>query len=601
MSRQKKDPNSITYWKAVRTVLPATFMAAPGVFTIDVLAMILSPLCYVLNMIVTQNLFDSVEKAVNADLAFSSVVLAAFITVGVHILAEILNGMCFYAGIPGGAKVNLTFNKRIHEKISRLAAINFENPDILDCINKAKDGAKNALSLYSSLSSLFLFYIPYVLALVFYLYHLRPLLVLSLVFIFIPLAASQLLKGTIFTKLIDKSVPLERKMDYYEKTMYHREFFKETRMLGIFGFIKNLYMDTFALFSREKWRASRNAMMIEASMQLLTLIGYFGVLYLLFDSLLGGYISVGAFAAIFASLGQIFYMIRVAFSRYFSNMMEGIGAIKNYVRFLNLPEYEGKDIELDYSNGISLKNVCFRYPGANEDAIRNVSIDLKPGETVALVGKNGAGKTTLVRLLTGILQPSDGDVKVGEISTCDVSMKSLFQKTSGIFQKFQKYKMSLLDNIIISNIGNKIDLEHVSLALRQSDIILDDKFPNSLDTMLSREFDGVDLSGGEWQRVSIARGLHRPCEFIVLDEPTSAIDPIEETKLYKKFVDVAKGKTTIIVTHRLGSTKIADRIIVLKNGEIDSMGNHGKLMAEGGLYAQMYNAQAKWYSEAKSL
>jgi ATP-binding cassette subfamily B protein len=163
-----------------------------------------------------------------------------------------------------------------------------------------------------------------------------------------------------------------------------------------------------------------------------------------------------------------------------------------------------------------------------------------------------------------------------------------------VFQKFQKYKMTLDDNVKISQIkkGKPIDDNALETGI---DINNADIYPNGIDTMLSREFDGVDLSGGQWQRVALARGFYRDHKLIVLDEPTAAIDPLEETKIYKQFMDIAKDKTAVIITHRMGSAKLADRIVVMDNGRIDDIGTHEELMRRGGLYYEMFTAQSVWY------
>jgi ATP-binding cassette subfamily B protein len=180
----------------------------------------------------------------------------------------------------------------------------------------------------------------------------------------------------------------------------------------------------------------------------------------------------------------------------------------------------------------------------------------------------------------------------------------LFKNISGVFQNFQKYKMTLGDNISISNLGLTNDLKEHTLiqACHQAELDTTSKeFTKSFDTMLSREFDGVDLSGGQWQRVAIARGLYKANDIIVLDEPTAAIDPIEETRLYQQFAQLAKDKTAIIVTHRLGSAQIADRIVVMDKGEIVEMGMHRELLLKNGKYAEMYETQKKWYTNEKIL
>jgi ATP-binding cassette subfamily B protein len=252
-------------------------------------------------------------------------------------------------------------------------------------------------------------------------------------------------------------------------------------------------------------------------------------------------------------------------------------------------------VTISKKEGITLEGAGFRYLGAEADSLKNITLKIKPGETIAIVGENGAGKTTLVKLLTGLYKPTAGSVKIGETDTNAASYRSLFENVSGVFQKYQRYALTLKENVQIADFESDGNVEQI---LEENHIDPGDKdtFPDGLETMLSREFDGVDLSGGEWQRVAIARGFYRDSDLIVLDEPTAAIDPIEESAIYKKFVEIAKEKTAVIVTHRMGSAKIAERIVVMREGEIAEVGTHDELVQKGGLYAGMYSAQAGWYN-----
>ena len=239
--------------------------------------------------------------------------------------------------------------------------------------------------------------------------------------------------------------------------------------------------------------------------------------------------------------------------------------------------------------------MSFSYPGSETKAVEHVNLTIKPGETIAIVGQNGAGKSTLVKLLTGLYLPTEGTVEIGGIDSRKISSHSIYRGITGIFQKYQRYKLTLQENVQISDLQTQ-DQQHLETAVKKADLELDhETFPQGYDTMLSREFDGVDLSGGQWQRVALARGFYRVHDLVVLDEPTAAIDPLEETRIYEKFAELSKDKTAVIVTHRLGSAKIADRIVVMDQGRIVAIGTHDQLMRERGKYAEMYQAQAQWY------
>jgi ATP-binding cassette subfamily B protein len=319
---------------------------------------------------------------------------------------------------------------------------------------------------------------------------------------------------------------------------------------------------------------------------------------MLVNALLSGEITVGAFAAVFSSIGMLFAMMRGMVQNEIGSMMANMGMAHNFIRFLDLPEPQGEDATPDYSQGIVAERVSFCYPNAMQPSVKDASLTINAGETVAIVGANGAGKSTLVRLLIGLYAPNEGNVSINGMDTRKTKSAAVFAGISGVFQRFQRYWMTLGENIRISDGGSMVA---VDTALEQAGIDINSKsFPQGLETMLSREFmweglPGMDLSGGQWQRVALARGLYRMHEVVVLDEPTAAIDPLEESRIYEQFVRISRDKTAIIVTHRLGSTKIADRVVVMDKGKIVEMGSHAELLQKNGVYAGMFNSQAWWY------
>lgn len=386
-------------------------------------------------------------------------------------------------------------------------------------------------------------------------------------------------------------------MDAYANAASGKEFYKETRNLGSFHYITDLLAQTIHGFNGAVWRSNKRGAKIDFYCNTLSLIGYGGILYLLVKYLLVGEISVGAFVAVYNSIGMLFSKMEEFISRVIGNISLDFGLVRNFLRFLDMKSDDRPNKEFDKKADITATNVSFRYPNMDRDVVCNLNFTIKKGETVAIVGENGAGKTTLVKLITGLYKPTDGYVKIGDTNVNEVSYRSLFHRVSGVFQKYQRYAITLKENVMISEFDKTFDQDEVENVLRMNDIDLNnqDIFPDGLETMLSREFNGVDLSGGQWQRIAIARGFFRDSDIIVLDEPTAAIDPLEESWIYSKFAKMAKDKTAIIVTHRIGSAKIADTIIVMKDGEIAETGSHEQLLSSGGLYADMYHAQALWY------
>ncbi|NMA34616.1 MAG: ABC transporter ATP-binding protein [Clostridiaceae bacterium] len=543
----------------------------------------------------TQKFYDSVESVITGKGPLKYAFLMILALGATYIVKEVLNGVHNFMHDVVFTKLNGEMAKIIHGKMARIDPVCLEDTKLHDDINKAQEGAWTVSVILNIGITIFTFYIPYFAFMGIYLYYLKPQFILTIVLVFIPVLAGQLMRTGIIAKFEDKAAPIRREYEYYEKAIVDREYFKETRILGAFRFFVTRFLNSLGRLGKAEWEANRKTNLIELGMRGFTVLGYCGILYMLVKALLAGEISVGAFAAVFGSIGMLFAVMEEIIARHIGHIASNLGKAHNLIRFMELPERGGTESDPDFSAGIVVENVSFTYPNAECKSVDNVSFEIKAGETVAVVGENGAGKTTLVRLLLGLYKPTEGVVRVNGMDTSKVSNRSLFRNASGVFQKYQRYQMSLEENIRISEMTNSSD---VRTAAEQAGVEVDSaSFPDGYSTMLSREFDGVDLSIGQWQRIAIARGLYRVHNIIVLDEPTAAIDPIEESRVYKKFVDISKGKTAIIVTHRLGSTKIADRVIIMDKGKVAAIGSHDELMRECKLYRTMYNSQAEWYAD----
>ena len=602
IKNSKNNKKKISYIKMVRRLLFPAMNAYPIWTYGGNLMKLLSCVFFAATTIYMQKLFDTVASSKAGSVSIKSLIFVIIATAIVIIFSEISEALAFFFLHRGVEVMNGYFDAVRHDKLGKLPAAKFEEPDIFDKVRKATVGAGSVTALYYTIANVMFFALPYLTIMGIYLFRLRPLLLFSLIIATIPGFLGLYMRFKIYTKLVDETTPVSRRLEYYESEMYKREYFKETRILGSFLYIKKLFLETLDSFCEKSWKAEKKSQLYNMISQLVSIIAFIGVMYLLVDSLIKGFITPGAFAAVFASLGSIFGRLRYIISGQrdsIGSAIETSGVMRYFLEFLEQPEDTGNDIDIDIESGIDIKNVSYVYPCSENKVLSDINLSIKHGETLALVGENGAGKTTLVRLITGILKPTEGKVLIGGVPTDTVSPKTLFLKTSGVFQNYRRYPLTLVENVTISDAEKPVNEEKMQTVLAQADVPADESvFPQGAETMLSREFDGVDLSGGQWQRVALARGLYRDSQLIVLDEPTSAIDPIEETKLYKKFKDISSGKTALIVTHRLGSAKIADRIIVMSEGNIIETGTHEELIKASGHYANMYNMQAKWYSKS---
>ncbi len=595
MSDSKKTKNGLTrvsYFKTLFTGLRIYMKAAPLIFTLGILSGIGNASLIGAGTVLQQRLFDSIEGTISGGVTVFAAMLALLAYGGFRVIGEAVHGLQNLFIEWQWSKYSAEASSIIHRKMGRIDPVCLEDTRLQDMINKAGQGADYLGYVVNTPAFILFFYLPYMLFMSVYLSTLNTKLIFALLCVFVPTMFGQLMYTSITEKFEEEAAPFRRRYDFYVSTIAGKEFFKESHLLGAYKKLINRFLDTCRLLSAAEWKVAKKENAIELCSAALTLAGYGGIMYLLVTSLVAGDITVGAFAAVFNSIGMIFDMMG-GFVSNIGSMTKELGSAQNFIRFLELPERGGKPQTADNSRGISLRNVSFTYPNATEPSIKNVSLDIAQGETVAIVGVNGAGKSTLVRLLIGFYKPTSGAVTVRGMDTRTADAASLFGGMTGVFQKYQRYKMTLSENVRISETGSKNTEDE---ALNSAGVDMESgAFPEGAQTMLSREFDGVDLSGGQWQRLAIARGLYRTHSLVVLDEPTAAIDPIEETRIYKQFMDISRDKTAIIVTHRLGSAKTADRVIVMENGSIIAAAPHEALLQECRPYAEMYASQAMWY------
>lgn len=581
--------------------LKFSFKNCPFLMIAEISACILHGLSFVVVIYMMQLFFDTIADAVNRRQSFKDVFTWALFLGITVIFHQLINGIenwlydVLCDKLRGYAYLNL------YRKSSKIKAENFESPEFLDELSKAKEGAEHFELPLFPIIGLSTFYLSYFLGVGGYIYSVYPLLAISIVMVFIPSFLGQYIKSFLYSKLADEVTPYRRKYEYYEECICGKEYYKETRLLSAVGFFTRLYKESLELLTVKAWATSKKDAMIVAFVRTISLLGYLGILIMFVNALFKGDISVGVFVAVYTSIGKMFSMMDEVVDT-LSSLMQNVGLTQNYMSFLETQEEEKKDINVSVSNEIELKNVTFRYLSAEKDTLEDINLIINAGETVAIVGENGSGKSTLVKLISGLFAPTSGQVIYDGISIDKVKRKNVYSNLSIVCQNFMKYKISLRNNVVISkdfyeyeeeNKANdsKIQklLEKVSINLQQKE------FDNGIDTILAREFDGVDLSGGQWQRISIARGIHRPHSLIILDEPTAAIDPVEETNLFNMFAKLSKDKTSIIVTHRMGCAKIADKIIVMGKGKIVEMGSHEELLKKSGMYCAMYKSQSQWY------
>ncbi len=399
---------------------------------------------------------------------------------------------------------------------------------------------------------------------------------------------------------------VDRKLWYVQTTPADYATAKDIRIYSMAGWFREMAQ----ILSKERtaWdREMTSRQFLSRIADLVVVLLRDGAAYaLLIIMFMNGEITVDQFVLFFAAISS--------FATYVGNIMnEWNGAretsliICDFRQYLDLPEYDGTGEEkvadhIGRAPAITFDNVSFRYEGAEEDTLRNISFSIKAGEKIAIVGLNGAGKTTLVKLLCGLYIPTKGDIHINDVSISKFKRADYYALFSPVFQDSRTAFFTLAETVS-GQCGDAINPERVEDCLRRAGLGNKiDQLPKGIYTYLDKQLheDGTELSGGEVQKLMLARALYKDAPVLVLDEPTAALDPIAENAIYQQYCEMTANKTSIFISHRLASTRFCDRIFYLKNGQIQECGSHAELMAQGGEYKDLFDIQSCWYKEKEA-
>ena len=575
-------------------VLPMSFRAAPvamlGMVAVNLVVGSITGLA----PFFTQRLFDAATDFSTGGGVIMGVVLALVLWGAWTLLDDVLGTIGWYFGQYSRDMTQKAMYGKLYQKAPKVDPVCFENTEFLDDLSRAGQGAKNAVWLVWIPIYQIAAFVPFLAWMSWYLIRLNPWLMVVLLVAFVPAVLQYLMSARIYEKMGALNAPLRREHEYYRGSLTDASGLRETRLWGGYSYFFSEMRRTMTLLMKREFRAQTRADLLSAGVSLLSLAGYAGMISIAFLSLKDGKISPGAFAAIFTAIGTIFNEVG-NFVHHMAGIADGMAEANCFFRFLRLPEREGVQVPEGLCD-IDTAAAVFTYPGRESPAVDGVSIHIPAGKVVALVGENGSGKTTLIRLLTGLYLPNEGAVLRGGVDTRDAAPVSLFSRVTAVFQKYHSYKLTARENVGVSQLSKPTDDAALdTLAESVGMEVHSEAYPEDWDTLLSRDFGGCELSGGQWQRVAIARGMYRDHDLVVLDEPTAAIDPLAESLIYERFMEIARGKTALIVTHRLGSARRADWILVMKEGRVCQQGTHDQLLQEDGEYQRMFRAQAQWY------
>ncbi len=474
----------------------------------------------------------------------------------------------------------------------RLEAL--ENPETLDRFYRAEAGENSQftffeqllLSLRSAVTGIGLMAVVG---------RYSPVLVVTGLFSLLPSLLSKIYFEKRLTALRRSQSGILRRCNYLRGLFSRRDSVREMRVLGLEAYLTKLWERANGQRAEEYYRTNLDVGKKQVYGIIVINLCYVCNIGLSFYLMMQGKISVGAFAACLsaftaydAGMATLLQMVFQAVSTYH--------VVEDYYDFFRIPtETDGDAAYCPFSEKIEARDVHFCYSGSRAEALRGLTCEIEKGEHVVIVGENGSGKTTFAKLLTGAYLPAQGGIFYDGQKTDGMIRKSLYAHISAVSQDFVHYSFSLRENVGISDPARMADTEAMEALLAR---VAGPDFAEELgglDVQLGREFGGQELSGGEWQKVAVARGLWKDCEIVIFDEPTSALDPLAEYEILSKFMEMTRRKTAVIISHRVGICRLADRIIVMKDGRLAECGRHETLLAAGGEYARIWKEQAKWY------
>lgn len=395
--------------------------------------------------------------------------------------------------------------------------------------------------------------------------------------------------------------PERRELDYLRYVGASDETAKEVKLFDLSDFL----IDRFRTLSNKFYADNRRLAIRRSSwgtlFSTLGTAGYYAAYVIIISRTISGRLSIGDLTFLAGSFRQLRSLLEGILSR-FTSVSQGAIYLTDLFEFFQIKPRivlspRSIPFPIPIQSGFTFEDVGFCYAHSDRWAIRHLSFTLNPGEKLALVGENGAGKTTLVKLLARLYDPTEGRILLDGIDLREYDLNELRLQIGIIFQDYLRYQMTIAQNIAVGNIREKENRMLIEASAHQSlaDMLVE-KLPDKYDQVLGRRFNkGIELSGGEWQKIALARAYMRDAQLLILDEPTAALDARAEYEVFQRFADLTKGKTAVLISHRFSTVRMADRILVLENGQMIEIGSHEELLMKNGLYAELFNLQALGY------
>lgn len=429
----------------------------------------------------------------------------------------------------------------------------------------------------------------------------NPWLVVLLLIALIPAFLGETHFNAATYALNHRRAPDRRERDYLRMIGATAETAKEVKIFGLAPFLRDRYLVLARRFYAENRVIQRRQLSVMAVLTGIGTLAYYSAFLWIIASTLTGMLSIGDLTFLSGSFLRLRGLLEGLLLSFSSMAGQAMYLDDLFTFFTEDPQIaspaDALPVPARFLHGITFDNVGFRYPGRDDWAIRNMSFHLGAGETVAMVGENGAGKTTIVKLLARLYDPTEGRILLDGRDLRDYDVDQLRGAVGVIFQDFVRYALTAAENIAAGRIEARDDRPRIEdAAERALASTMIQKLPQGYDQMVGRRFArGLDLSGGEWQKLAIARAYMRDAQLLILDEPTAALDARSEYEVFQRFKDLSHGRTALLISHRFGSVRMADRIIVLEQGKVLAQGTHDELLAIPGRYRELFELQAQGY------
>ena len=429
----------------------------------------------------------------------------------------------------------------------------------------------------------------------------NPWLILLLLLAIIPAFLGEAYFNNQNYALSRRQTPERRELDYVRFLGASDETAKEVKIFNLSGFI----ISRFRELSNKFYTANRT-LIIRRSVwgsvfSMLGSAGYYSAYVFIIFKAVNGKITIGDLTFLAGSFRQLRTLLEGILNR-FTSVSQGALYLSDFFEFFEIKSriptsQKTRAFPVPIQHGFTFENVGYKYMNSEKWANRNINFTLNVGEKLALVGENGAGKTTLVKLLARLYEPTEGRILLDGYDIREYGIQDLRMQIGIIFQDFLRYQMTIAQNIATGNISEKENRERIKAAAKQSLAnLFIEKYQDNYDQHVGRRFnDGVELSGGEWQKLALARAYMKDAQLMILDEPTSSLDARAEYEVFQRFVDLTKGRTSVLISHRFSTVRMADRILVLDKGQLLEIGSHEELLLKNGKYAELFNLQAKGY------